>query len=167
MIADIENPWKKFAKEIGGKYKISEEGTSLVTGNYQNIPFILKIIFFEAAPKIILFLSHFEISANNPDGLKFKIYREGIIQKLTKIFGIKDILFDEKAFDKKFIVEGNNEEKVKNIITHDIREKFIEIGEVFMILDGDKLIYEQSGKIVEIKKIYMILDMLVELAQNI
>jgi len=167
MHYDIENPWKNFAEAIGGKYRISEEGMSEVTGAYGRFPFTLKMIFIQAAPKLNLFLTHFEITLENRAELKLKIYREGIIQKLTKLFGTQDIIFNDRSFDKKFIIEGNDEAQVKNIISSTIRAKIIELGEVLMILDGNTLIYEQSGKIINFKKLNLILEMLTELAEKI
>jgi len=167
MFQDTENPWKLFADRIGAKYHLSDEGTSLVSGTYQNYPFILNMIFIQAAPKVNLFLTHFEISLKNPGNLKLKIYREGILQKLTKLFGTQDIIINDRSFDKKYIIEGSNEEKVKEIISPATRAKIIELGEVLMILDGDKLIYEQSGKIIDSNKLFMILEMLIELAEKI
>lgn len=167
MYQNTENPWKHFAEEIGGKYRISEEGTSEVTGTYRKFPFVLKIIFIQAAPKVNLFLTHLEIKLDNRIGLKLKIYREGIIQKLTKLFGTQDIIFNDRSFDKKYIIEGSDEALVKEIISADIRAKIIELGEILMIQDGNTLIYEQHGKIIDTKKLFMILDLLAELAEKI
>lgn len=167
MYQDTENPWKHFAEEVGGKYRLSEEGTSEVIGSYGRFPFILKIIFIQAAPKVNLFLTHFEIIIENSAGLKLKIYREGIIQKLTKLFGMQDIIFNDRSFDKKYIIEGNDEAKVKQIISPDIRAKIIELGEILMILDGNTLIYEQHGKVINTNKLFMVLEMLAELAEKI
>jgi hypothetical protein len=167
MYQDTENPWKYFAEEVGGKYRISDEGTSEVIGKYGKFPFILKIIFIQAAPKVNLFLTHLEVELENRIGLKLKIYREGIIQKLTKLFGTQDIIFNDRSFDKKYIIEGSDEATVKTIISPDIRAKIIELGEILMILDGDTLIYEQHGKIIDTKKLFMILELLAELAEKI
>ncbi len=167
MYQDTENPWQSFAREVGGKYRLSEEGTSEVTGTYGKYPFLLKIIFIQAAPKVNLFLTHLEITLDNKIGLKLKIYREGIIQKLTKLFGTQDIIFNDRAFDKKYIIEGSNEAQVKWMISPDIRAKIIELGEILMILDGNTLSYEQHGKIIDSKKLFMILELLAELAEKV
>ncbi len=167
MLQDTENPWKEFANEIGGKYRISEEGMSQVTGTFKTYPYTLKMIFIPAAPKVNIFLTHFELLINNNLELRFKIYREGIIQKLTKLFGTRDILFNERSFDKKYIVEGSDENEVVKLISPSIRATLIELGEFLMILDGDKLIYEQSGKIIEPSKLMNVLELLIELAEKI
>lgn len=166
MLQDTENPWKIFATQIGAKYQLSEEGTSLVTGTYLDYPFVLKIIFIQAAPKVNLFLTHLEVLLKNPTELRLKIYREGIIQKLTKLFGTQDIILNDRAFDKKYIVEGSHEEKIKQMLTQDIRAKLFELGEILLILDGTKFIYEQSGKIINIQKLKMILEMLIVMGER-
>ena len=167
MPQDTENPWKTFARQLNAKYQLSDEGTSLVTGSYKQHPFILKMIFIQAAPKVNLFLTHFEITLMKSTNLKLKVYREGILQKLTKLFGTKDIILKDRAFDKKYIVEGSNEAKVKQLLTSNIRAKIIELGETLIILDGKTLIYEQSGKIIDADKLKMILEMLIEIIENI
>jgi len=167
MYQDTENPWKYFAQEVGGKYQISDEGTSEVIGSYGKFPFVLKIIFIQAAPKVNLFLTHLEIKLENQDSLKLKIYREGIIQKLTKLFGTQDIIFKDRSFDKKYIIEGSDQARVKTIISPDIRAKIMELGEILMILDGDTLTYEQHGKIIDTKKLFMILELLAELGEKV
>lgn len=167
MHYDTENPWRTFAEEIDGKYRISEEGTSEVTGIYGNFPFILKIIFIQAAPKVNLFLTHFELELKNKIGLKLKIYKEGIIQKLTKLFGTKDIIFNDRSFDKKYIIEGNNEARVKEIISAEIRSKIIELGEILIILDSNMLVLEQHGKIIETKKLLSILETMRQIADKV
>ena len=53
------------------------------------------------------------------------------------------------------------------MITQEIRAKIEELGDILMILDGEKFIYEQSGKIIDISKLYMILDMLIQLTEMI
>jgi len=167
MYQDTENPWKIFAEEVGGTYRISEETTSEVTGIYGKFPFVLKIIFIQAAPKVNLFLTHFELKLENKSNLKLKIYREGIIQKLTKLFGTQDIIFNDRSFDKKYIIEGSDETTVKEIISPNIRAKIIELGEILMILDSNTLVLEQHGKIIDTKKLFMILEMLAEIATKI
>ena len=167
MLQDTENPWKLFANKIGAKYQLSEEGTSLVIGSYKDYPFILKMIFIQAAPKVNLFLTHFEIELKKKTNFKMKIYREGIIQKLTKLFGTQDIIFNDRSFDKKYIIEASQEEKVKEIISSDIRAKIMELGEMMMILDGEIFIYEQSGKVIDSNKLLVILEILIKIVEKI
>ena len=167
MIQETENPWKAFANQIGAKYQLSEEGTSLVTGSYYDYPFVLKMVFIQAAPKVNLFLTHFKILLKKKTDLKIKIYREGILQKLTKLFGTQDIILNDRSFDRKYIIEGSHENKVKEIISSDIRAKIMELGEMQIILDGETFIYEQSGKVIEAKKLFVILDMLIQIVKKI
>jgi len=167
MMPETENPWKLFANHIGAKYQLSEEGTSLVTGSYKDHPFILKMIFIQAAPKVNLFLTHFKILLNNKYDLKFKIYREGILQKLTKLFGTQDIILNDRSFDKKYIIEGSHEDQVKAVISPDVRSKIMELGEMLMIFDGETFIYEQAGKIIDSSKLISILELLIQLAEKI
>lgn len=167
MRYDTENPWKLYAEQIGATYRLSDEGMSEVIGHYQNFPFVMKMILVQAAPKVNLFLTHIDITLDNKVDLKLKIYREGIIQKLTKLFGTQDIIFKDRTFDKKYIIEGSDEPLVIQVVSPSVRAKIIELGEILMILDGNTLTYEQSGKVIDFKKLALIFDMLTELATNI
>ncbi len=86
---------------------------------------------------------------------------------MTKLFGTQDIIFNDRSFDKKYIIEGSDQTKVKTIISPALRAKIIELGEILMILDGDTLTCEQHGKIIDTKKLFMILEMLAELGEKI
>ncbi|HHH76244.1 MAG TPA: DUF3137 domain-containing protein, partial [Phycisphaerae bacterium] len=52
----------------------------------------------------------------NKDKLYFKIYRKGIFSAVGKIFGMQDIEIGDKYFDDNFIIQGNNEEKIKLLL---------------------------------------------------
>ena len=52
----------------------------------------------------------------NKDGLYFKISREGFFSSIGKFFGMQDIEIGDPFFDDKFIIKGNNPEKIKLLL---------------------------------------------------
>lgn len=52
----------------------------------------------------------------NKDGLYFKITREGFFSSIGKFFGMQDIEIGDPFFDDKFIIKGNNPEKIKLLL---------------------------------------------------
>ena len=54
----------------------------------------------------------------NPDGFKFKIYNAGIFSDLGKWLGMQDINIGIPSFDDRFVIKGNDEDKVKQLLTN-------------------------------------------------
>ncbi|SCZ10114.1 DUF3137 domain-containing protein [Alkaliphilus peptidifermentans] len=58
----------------------------------------------------------------NNNGFRFKVYSKGIFSDIGKMMGMQDIQIGVDDFDEKYIVKGNDEEKVKAlIINKDLR----------------------------------------------
>jgi hypothetical protein len=53
----------------------------------------------------------------NKDGFRFSIHRTGFFNKLENLFGIKDIEIGEPRFDGAFIIQGNDESKVRQLFS--------------------------------------------------
>ena len=49
----------------------------------------------------------------NPDGFRFKINRKGLFSNLGKLLGMQDIEVGDPEFDEAFIIEGNDEDRVR------------------------------------------------------
>jgi hypothetical protein len=62
----------------------------------------------------------------NKDGLYFKIYREGIFSAIGKLFKMQDITVGDPFFDEQFVVKGNNEEKLKQLLSDPKLKELIE-----------------------------------------
>ncbi len=54
----------------------------------------------------------------NKDGFRFKIYREGLFSELEKVFGLQDIKVGYPEFDDNYIIQGNDEKKVKSLFSN-------------------------------------------------
>lgn len=52
----------------------------------------------------------------NKDGLQFRIYEENFFSGIVKAFGGQDIQIEDPRFDPKFIIQGNDERKVKKLL---------------------------------------------------
>lgn len=54
----------------------------------------------------------------NKDGLRFTIYRKGLLSGLGKMLGMQDIEVGYPEFDRDFIIKGNDESKVKALFAN-------------------------------------------------
>jgi hypothetical protein len=54
----------------------------------------------------------------NPEGFRFTVYRKGFFSDLGKLLGMQDIEVGEPEFDEAFIIEGNDEERVRDLFAN-------------------------------------------------
>lgn len=54
----------------------------------------------------------------NADGFRFKVYREGLFSKVGKFFGMQDVLAGFPEFDREFVIQGNDEHKLRLLFAH-------------------------------------------------
>ena len=52
----------------------------------------------------------------NPEGFRFTIYRKSIFSDLGKLLGMQDIEVGDPDFDEAFIIKGNDESKVRELL---------------------------------------------------
>jgi hypothetical protein len=52
----------------------------------------------------------------NPDGFRFTVYRKGVFSGLGKLLGMQDIEVGDPDFDGAFIVQGNDEARVRTLL---------------------------------------------------
>jgi hypothetical protein len=52
----------------------------------------------------------------NPDGFRFTVYRKGVFSGLGKLLGMQDIEVGDPGFDEAFIVQGNDEARVRSLL---------------------------------------------------
>jgi len=57
--------------------------------------------------------------------LKMNIHKTMPISKLGKALGLKDIELGDQDFDEKIVVKGNDEGKIRQILSFDIRQKLL------------------------------------------
>ena len=60
------------------------------------------------------------------EDFQFKIYRKGIFSNLGKILGTQDVVVGVPSLDENFIIQGNDEEKLRSLFTQESIGKMIE-----------------------------------------
>lgn len=63
----------------------------------------------------------------NKDGFRFKIYRKGIFSGLGKRLGMQDVEIGYPEFDDQFIIQGNDEQKLRLLFQKPKLRQLIEI----------------------------------------
>lgn len=54
----------------------------------------------------------------NPDGFRFKVYRQGFFSGIGKFFGMQDVEVGYPEFDRDFVIQGNSPEKLRALFAH-------------------------------------------------
>lgn len=146
---NYEAIWKQFAIEKNGKYLEGHYGEQdAVEIKYKN-----HIIKFDS---YIYRGSHghndqkteftrIRLEFKSADNFKFRIMNQGIIDTIGKIFGLQDIQIGDKLFDRKFMIKGNDELKVQQLLSSaKIKEQMMNHKDLqLQVLDKEGIFYEK------------------------
>jgi hypothetical protein len=53
----------------------------------------------------------------NPGGFQFTVYRKGVFSDIGKMLGMQDIEIGDESFDNVFIIKGNDETRVRELLS--------------------------------------------------
>lgn len=137
-----ESVWQQFSTENNGLY---------VVGKYHNLDSVEivylnhKIIFdcyihyqvvrgasFETA------FTRVRLEFRSPDELKFRLTSQGFIDKVGKLLGAQDIQIGDSAFDNKFMIKGNDEFKIRTILSNQNIKQILSLQKDIQIQILDK-----------------------------
>lgn len=81
----------------------------------------------------------------NKDGLRFHIHREGFFQRLGKRFGLKDIEVGDTAFDERFLIQGNDPEKIRRLFSGDeLRALLLDLPDIELRIKDDEGLFSRD-----------------------
>jgi hypothetical protein len=115
--------WQKLAEDNQGQSK------TIVIGDGTYRRFELKIPFSDGE---IMFITDehkplkIKYSFSKRLGFEFLIYPEDFMDRISKLFGNKEIVTGDKLFDDKYFIKGNNELLLKSILTSSLRNYLLE-----------------------------------------
>ena len=75
----------------------------------------------------------------NPDGFHFNVYRKGLFSDLGKRLGMQDVTVGHAQFDEDFIIQGNDEAKLRQLFDNaKIRDLIVAQPDIhFSVKDDD------------------------------
>jgi len=81
----------------------------------------------------------------NKDGFRFRIYRKGLFTAVEKLLGLQDIQVGYPAFDRDFIIQGNQEDKVKALFSNArIRQLIEQLPSIFLEVRDDEGYFRET-----------------------
>ncbi len=111
--------WRQLAEEIGADYvdggfwkgdKVqASEGQWTITLD----------TFTESSGKHSQTYTRMRAPYVNADGFQFSIHREGFFSGVGRFFGMQDLEMGDPQFDEDFVLQGNNEAKVRELLQDD------------------------------------------------
>ncbi len=112
----IEKRWSQFAREIGGEFL---QNTVVAKMNQWTLT-LSRSLRSEDSGELDTFMwaPYIDVS-----GLRFEIYSKGLVSKLAKLLRMQHIEVGYPELDREFMIKGNDESKIRALITHpNVRE---------------------------------------------
>lgn len=108
--------WSQIAKEIGGEF-IDNGFWQKDDLRYEHGAWELLLdTFSRSHGKSSSTYTRLRVPFINKDQLHFKIYREGFFSGVGKFFGMQDIQIRDERFNKGYIIQGNNPQKIERLL---------------------------------------------------
>ncbi len=64
-----------------------------------------------------------------------EVTREGVVAKISKVFGAQDICIGDEPFDRAFLVKGTSEAAVRAVLSALVRDEMLQMGVERVIYD--------------------------------
>ena len=110
--------WKEISDELDGDF---EEGKffkeSVLRFNFKDWIITLDTYTVMAGNAPITY-TRMRSPFSNKENFYFNFYRENIFSNVSKFFGLQDIIIGDNYFDKKFIIQSNDKEKIRKILNN-------------------------------------------------
>ena len=118
--------WSQIAYDIGGRFKHGGFWARDYISYYHEEWEIILDTYTVSTGKSKITYTRMRAPFANRDGLYFKIYRKGFFSGVSKFFGMQDIEIGDEYFDKDFIIKGNSEYQIGNLLAGDEIKALIE-----------------------------------------
>lgn len=108
-----EEIWRQFSHEIHGRYVEGDfwKGDKVqATHGAWTVTLDQQVV---STGKVTIAYARMRAPYVNPSGFRFRIYRRGSLSNLGKLLGMQDIEVGDPVFDDAFIIQGNDEPKVR------------------------------------------------------
>ncbi len=172
--ADRENElWKKLSDDLGGQLTdekgkrhdkvVAQVGSWAVTLDQHS----------EAGYRTEHIYTRLRAAFVNPDGLRFAVSHQGVFTNIGKLVGMQDIRVEHEPFDKMFLVQGSDPDKIKSLFDDDKLRELTKLEpnihlqvrdagswfEDFFPDDIDELVLEVEGEVKDLQRLKRLFDL--------
>ena len=100
----------------------------------------------------------------NKDGYQFTVARKGLVSKLDKALGAKDIETGDPEFDKDFYIRGKDESKLRAVFANlRIRQLIEGQKSIRLGVKESELVFETQGVIKDVERLKSLFELLREM----
>jgi hypothetical protein len=131
--------------------------------------------------KVTMIFTRLRAPYVNLDGFRFKISRKGMFSGLSKLLGMQDVEIGDPEFDEAFIIQGNNEQKLKALFANEKIRQLIaaqkEIGLEVKDDEGwfgadfpegvDELVFFEGGVITDVARLKQLYELFAEVLNHL
>lgn len=172
--ADQENAlWKKLSDELGGKLTdekgarhdkvVAQVGSWTVTLDQHS----------EAGYRSEHIYTRLRAMFVNPDGLRFAVSHQSVFNNIGKLVGMQDIQVAHEPFDKMFLIQGSDPDKIKVLFDDDKLRELVKLEpnvhlqvrdagswfEDYFKDEIDELVLEVEGEVKDLHRLKRLFDL--------
>lgn len=137
--AHTEEVWKQLSEQIGGKF--IDGGfwhTDRVTAKVDSWTVTLDTHSEQVGRSCITY-TRLRAAYVNRDGFRFTLYTADLFSGLAARLGMQDVVVGDPEFDRIFVVQGNDEEKVRALFSDaGLRERLRVQPEILLAVKDDE-----------------------------
>jgi len=109
--------WDRLSQELGGEF-VDRKGWRFDKIKINEGEWTITIdLHTHAGYKSQALFTRIRVPFVNEEGLHFKIFRQGMLDTLGAKLGVQDIQIGIEEFDKAFMIQGDDEAKVKELLS--------------------------------------------------
>jgi len=151
LFKSSEPIWQKFADSINGSFIDNNKWAwGSIKFNVSNWVGVIDAPTLGGGYEYGQTFTRLRVPILNESGFSFKIYQEGFVSTVGKVFGMQDIIIEDKEFDDKFVIQSNDENKMKQIF-NDMKLKsqilFANPMRVELKIEPDRIDHAMQGLI--------------------
>ncbi len=163
--------WDRLSQELGGEF-VDRKGWRFDKIRVKDGEWTITIdLHTHAGYKSEALFTRIRVPFANEEKLHFRIFHQGLLDTIGAKLGVQDIIIGDEEFDRTFMIQGDDEEKVKALLANEALRKDIlseprihltlrDSGDAFTedFPDGvDELVLEIENEITErarLRKLY-------------
>ncbi len=131
--------WEEFSREINAKY--IDRGFwrgDRIEFNFKNWLFVLDTYAVSTGKSSVTY-TRIRSPFVKRENFYFRIYRKGIFSSISKFFGAQDIKIDDYELDEQFMIKGNQENKIRELLSHvNIKKYILEQPSIDLCIKNDE-----------------------------
>ena len=171
-----EEIWRQFCDQTGSNYVTGGVWKSDKVETTHDQWTVTLDLFVVSTGKSTITYTRMRTPYVNPDGFRFTVYRKGIFTEIGKWFGMQDVTVGYEDFDRNFVIQGSDEQKLRRLFSSQkIRDLISAQPDIhFSVKDDegfwsknfpegvDELYFQVVGVIKDVERLKLLYDLFAE-----